>query len=990
MRGMNCLKKEILLACERLTKVILFAGLCAYSFLATAQEYPFPQNRTYDYGFMSSQISHTDVQNFYNQWKASYVVDCGSGRYIVDGSPAVVSEGIAYGMLFAAYFGEKEIFDGLWQYYKDHMNANGLMNWCRNGCGGGSCGDNGATDAELDAAMALIIANCQWPGTTSPHNYVSDANTLIDNIKTHEFTTCSGGLIVQKPGDAWGGCTCSNPSYYATGYYRAFADFTGDTWWNQAATDAYTVLEANAHPNSGLVYNWTNENGGSATDCGFAVGGCGSPDNYCYDASRTPWRIAVDHAWWGSSESVTFLQRITNWMNTPATDQGGWYGGGGIANVGDEYTHNGQKVSNWKNSAFTGAFAVAAMASSQADVDNFTDYWINSGDMDDNPYYQNSLRLMYGLLATGNFWYPCSETSCSAPNLGPNQSLCGSTSIILDSGLPADGDRTFEWTRNGSTVAGPNTTSNTLEITQAGTYEVIVDSSGCIRTSQVVVSASLDPDLGPDIHLCSPAYADLDAGISGTGFAYQWEHNSDPMPWVTGQTLTNVRTAGTYRVTVSADGCASGVDEVTITSSLPTPVDACRSNPGTLNLGITNPGLGAGPYEWYSAPSGGSPLTTGTSFTTPSISSNTTYYVQDASSVSGSVGPTTLMGGLENWGVSSGNHLHFTAHTDFTISSLKIPFNVYDNTSGSVTIEILDNSGASLVPVRTFVSDPVNLTAADHQTLVEFSFTGFTIESAWGPDLRMRLTSKGDINGDPLWNQNVGAAYPYESTPAGIATITGKSGGGDAGTYMYFYDWQIGGDAGCDRLPVMAYIGNCGDYGLPVQLIHFTAEKDGNTVHLAWSTATEKNNDRFEVERSYDGATFTKIGSVAGSGTTTEIQHYSFTDQHPGSGQRYYRLRQVDYDGAYEYSPVVSVAAAATDVINVYPNPFSETFHMRVSTQNTVPVHYTLADLTGKEVLSGTFASNETASITKRLPKGVYFLRFSYENRIKTIKIVNK
>nr|MBX2846022.1 T9SS type A sorting domain-containing protein [Saprospiraceae bacterium] len=94
---------------------------------------------------------------------------------------------------------------------------------------------------------------------------------------------------------------------------------------------------------------------------------------------------------------------------------------------------------------------------------------------------------------------------------------------------------------------------------------------------------------------------------------------------------------------------------------------------------------------------------------------------------------------------------------------------------------------------------------------------------------------------------------------------------------------------------------------LPVELIRFDAEGDsnGNTL-LNWTTASEENNDRFEIERSVDGVSFDTVGEVLGNGTTTETSHYVYTDYDASASgsQLFYRLRQVDFDGKSAYSDI--------------------------------------------------------------------------------------
>lgn len=120
-------------------------------------------------------------------------------------------------------------------------------------------------------------------------------------------------------------------------------------------------------------------------------------------------------------------------------------------------------------------------------------------------------------------------------------------------------------------------------------------------------------------------------------------------------------------------------------------------------------------------------------------------------------------------------------------------------------------------------------------------------------------------------------------------------------------------------------------FALPVKLVSFTAEKYENTqARLQWTTASEINNDHFEIERSADGDNWEAIGEVKGHGTTNEQQNYSYIDAKPLAGINYYRLKQVDEDGKYEYSSIAAVDFTSgnaeqvnTTIMQVYPNPLA-------------------------------------------------------------------
>ena len=113
---------------------------------------------------------------------------------------------------------------------------------------------------------------------------------------------------------------------------------------------------------------------------------------------------------------------------------------------------------------------------------------------------------------------------------------------------------------------------------------------------------------------------------------------------------------------------------------------------------------------------------------------------------------------------------------------------------------------------------------------------------------------------------------------------------------------------------------------VPVELTSFNASVTKRGVELKWSTATETNNKGFDIQKSTDNKTFSSIGFVNGKGTTTIIQQYNYLDASAISGKYYYRLRQVDYDGAFEYSEIIEaqgITPAGFTLSQNYPNPFN-------------------------------------------------------------------
>ncbi len=391
------------------------------------------------------------------------------------------------------------------------------------------------------------------------------------------------------------------------------------------------------------------------------------------------------------------------------------------------------------------------------------------------------------------------------PSLGDPQSLCGTGSVTLTatvdlSNLASGEQVTYRWFRGNTALTAENGRTS-ITINQAGTYHCdLVETSGAWTTrGSVEVTATLpDITLGDDVVLCTETSKLLDAGVSGEGITYTWKKDNVTIAGATAQTYT-VFTAGTYSVTISASGCSSKSDEIEITSQLPLVQYDTICAPGTANLAV----LSAGSYDWYDAATEGTKLASGATYS-PAITANKIYYVQDASSVSGSVGAITSTGTAGNYN-SSDISMAFTINSSFSIISMKMYVNELWNNpaNGTVIVEILDGNGNAFTPAKTFTSDPKTITATGMTT---FTFSNFNIDKAWGTNLRIRLSNVG-FNGALRFYQS-GATYPYNSTPAGVVTITGTYQGNNVQNswYGYFFDWQISAGSSCARTPVLAVI----------------------------------------------------------------------------------------------------------------------------------------------------------------------------------------
>jgi hypothetical protein len=140
---------------------------------------------------------------------------------------------------------------------------------------------------------------------------------------------------------------------------------------------------------------------------------------------------------------------------------------------------------------------------------------------------------------------------------------------------------------------------------------------------------------------------------------------------------------------------------------------------------------------------------------------------------------------------------------------------------------------------------------------------------------------------------------------------------------------------------------------VPVELTSLSASVNGKSVILNWATATEKNNMGFEIQKSSDKSSFTKIGFVNGNGTTTELKKYSFADNNVLNAKNYYRLKQMDYDGTYNYSPIVEAEIGIISSFSLeqnYPNPFNPSTQIRYTLLSNSNVKITIFNALGESI----------------------------------------
>ncbi len=234
--------------------------------------------------------------------------------------------------------------------------------------------------------------------------------------------------------------------------------------------------------------------------------------------------------------------------------------------------------------------------------------------------------------------------------------------------------------------------------------------------------------------------------------------------------------------------------------------------------------------------------------------------------------------------------------------------------------------------------------------------------------LNVGYTTNGGTSFTTLWTisptGNVGpevVVVPNFNSPGNFQFAIGFSGDSFEIDYWYIDDFCAG--------------------IVPVELSSFTASALNGSVNLNWTTATETNNRGFEVQRSVVGSEFATIAFVEGHGTTTQVQNYSYNDNSLSNGTYTYRLKQVDLNGAFEYSSAVEVDVNAPSVFALaqnYPNPFNPSttinFSLAVDSRVTLKIFDILgqevANLINGDIAAGSHTINFNAS---GLNSGIYF-----------------
>lgn len=354
----------------------LFTVLLFSSTLFAAAKFPFPQQVSYQNGILPAKVSPKHVQTVYDIWLQNYYTEQGDlARIKFDTPTQTVSEGIGYGMLIMVYMDNaanntQPKFDKLWNYWKKYPSSGSLMHWKIDGFG--SVVESGsATDGDIDAALALVLAYHQW----GDEKYLTGAKAMMSAIKQSDV---SGNVL--DGGDQWNPV---NPSYMSTVATQIFQSVDPSGGWSGIQSGCYSSLKGSQNGSTGLWPNWSSGGVGSCPGC------------YGFDAARTPWRMGWAYVWYGHADAKACCTKIVDWFKSSTGDEPG--------GIGQDYSASGTPGSSDNIPTFLGPLVVAGMvdAKYQSWVDKGYTRLSSFGASNDN-YYNECLELLTMLLLSGN------------------------------------------------------------------------------------------------------------------------------------------------------------------------------------------------------------------------------------------------------------------------------------------------------------------------------------------------------------------------------------------------------------------------------------------------------------------------------------------------------------------------------------------------------------------------------------------------------------
>lgn len=506
--------------------------------------------------------------------------------------------------------------------------------------------------------------------------------------------------------------------------------------------------------------------------------------------------------------------------------------------------------------------------------------------------------------------------------LPPN--LCNGTYWVV---AEADkNDHFLEENENNNWLATPITLTQQLP---AGNAQAAIDYNGAT-------------------HLCAGETAVLGVNVLGAT-SYNWV-TGDTTPTIT------VNQSGDYYVQVNSVCGVAHTDTVHIdvepnVGPVSSDVNLCGSGTATLTA------TGTGTINWYNSPTSTTPIATGSSYTTPNLSSTTQYYVSTEQIFPG---PSYHGGPVDNTFGSGANHTNNTRYQIFTVNQACTleSVKVFAQTAGNRTVALMSSSGALLDSVV------VNIAAGTQVVNLNMPLQP-------GTDYRLGLTS---TSASDLYRNNSGVVYPYNAD--NLLSITGSSAGADY--FYYYYDWVVKGQ---DKLCVS-----------PQTTVNVNVNTIPTPTIVGLAAMYNTASPNVTLVGNPAGGTFSGTGvsgnvfSPATAGVGTYSITYNYTSPQGCSGSVSQEVTVTQFIGIDNMDALTN--------LELFPNPTSKTFRLSFELMQNLPLDIAVVNLAGQKVWETTYSDfvgkfSQEIDLEK-FASGVYFVEIRMKDAFMRTKVVKE
>jgi hypothetical protein len=626
-----------------------------------------------------------------------------------------------------------------------------------------------------------------------------------------------------------------------------------------------------------------------------------------------------------------------------------------------------------------------------------------------------------------------SFTVYQTPNANISGTTSGSTNTSYNFTTPAVSGATYTWTNTGGSGSSTTNSLNSSWST-SGTknLSVSVSTGGGLCTDSdnhtVVISNCQGATVNPIANTCTGTGISVSAQNEGSGVTYSWNFGSGASIATAtgiGPHTVSYSTTGTRAITVttSKSGCSNVTDAepFTVYQTPTANISGATTSATNTSQTFTTAAVPGATYTWTDA--GGSGSSTSNSLTTSWTTGGSktvcvtvttgagTCTASDCHTVTVTSGPpctshftdygdnTTINQNMDGTtiSVSTGNSVTFNvADPRSVLGDFKI---TQDYSRGGDSSILLSHATADQATKTSIVFSTSNTDVAfcirdidynvDMVLRDEVYDEVYVIPFSGGSAIS--LTSSMYTLGTNVILHSSG--YFYSKT-----TEANTSTGGDLcfdfgntsvdSVQIIYTPTTSRGRAITDEIAI-SDVKWCNHIAVPVSWLAFniTAQAGANTLN--WSTASELNNDFFTIERSSNGVDFDILDYVSGAGTTTDITKYSYVDASPLAGNNYYRVKQTDYDGSFDYTETKHINLNAnSDKVVIYPNPAKNEVFVSLVPKAT-PTIITLKDITGVTLQRLEVSNQSIVPIDlSAYRSGMYFIETSDHTSTITTKVL--